>query len=153
MICFEFVYCKSYFNLAEIFVLRLFKMVVNQSTPGLKGGLWSNFWRSANHIIFKEECVIGYRKVCLLKKKKKFTNGLNLGLLSWVWVKRESMEWKHTDSPVNKKFWEQQSVKKVMMIDSWNIKGPIIIGFLEKSATLMRLAKSYLLNDPCMFFL
>ena len=29
--CLELVYSKSYFNLAGIFVLRLFKMVVNQT--------------------------------------------------------------------------------------------------------------------------
>ena len=31
MHCLELVYCKNYFNLIKIFVLRLFKMVVNQT--------------------------------------------------------------------------------------------------------------------------
>ena len=46
------------------------------------------------------------------------------------------MEWKHTDSPVNKKFWVQWSVKKVMLTVLWNVKGPIAIHFLEKDVTV-----------------
>ena len=34
--CLEFVYTKNYFNLAKIFLLRVFKMVANQSAQGLK---------------------------------------------------------------------------------------------------------------------
>ena len=29
--------------------------------------------------------------------------------------KRQFIEWKHTESPVKKKFWAQQSVKKVIL--------------------------------------
>ena len=46
------------------------------------------------------------------------------------------MEWKHRDSLVNKKFWVQQSLKKVMLTVFWDMKGPITVDFLEKGATV-----------------
>ena len=46
--------------------------------------------------------------------------------------KKQSTEWKH----MKKKFWVQQSVKKVMQTDLWNMKGPITIDFQERSATI-----------------
>ena len=56
----ELIYSKSYFNLSKIFVLWLFKMVANQSTPDLNKDLSSNFcWlKSANEVKFTEECVM-----------------------------------------------------------------------------------------------
>ena len=61
-----------------MFVLRLFKMAANQSTPDLKRDKLSNFWKlkSANHVKFTEECVMCMKKQVLLKKKM-FTYGLN----------------------------------------------------------------------------
>ena len=65
------------------------------------------------------------------------------------------MEWKHTDFPVKKKFWAQQSGKKMMLTVFWNMKEPITIDFREKAATvnstsycqLLRQNSPYLLND------
>ena len=55
-----------------------------------------------------------YRRMCNVYREvlvqKMFTNGLNMSLL-----KRCSMELKHTDSLVKKKFWAQQSVKKIIL--------------------------------------
>ena len=61
-------------------------------------------------------------------KIKMFTNGLEL--------KRQFMKWKHTDSPVKKKFRARRSVKNVMCIVFRNMKGPITINFLEKGPTV-----------------
>ena len=41
-----------------------------------------------------------------------------------------------TDSPVKEKFHAQQSVKKVMLTKFRDMKGPIIIDFFGKSATV-----------------
>ena len=51
------------------------------SAPGLNRGLPSNFcWlKSANHVKFIEECLMGVEKHVLVKKI--FTDGLNMGLL------------------------------------------------------------------------
>ena len=49
----ELVYSKNYFNLAKIFVLRLFKMLANQTDySGLNNGLSLNFclMKSANRM-------------------------------------------------------------------------------------------------------
>ena len=51
------------------------------------------------------------------------------------------MEWKHIYSSVKKKLQAQQSVKKVMLIVSWDMKGFITIDFLEKYATVKRKKK------------
>ena len=42
------------------------------------------------------------------------------------------MEWKHTDSPVKKKFRVQCSVRKIMLTVFSYMKGPITIDFLEE---------------------
>ena len=63
------------------------------------------------------------------------------------------------DSPVNKQFRLQQSVKKAMLTVFWDMKRLISIDFLEKSATvncvfycqLCRQNLSYLLNDALMY--
>ena len=68
--------------------------------------------------------------------KKIFTNGLKMGFPVDPELKRHFIEWKYTDSSAKKKFWVQQAVKKVMLIDFWNVKVPIIIDFLVKGATL-----------------
>ena len=54
--------------------------------------------------------------------------GLSLQLKS----KRQFMEWKHTDSPVKKKFWAQQSVRKVLLKVFLGMKESITIDFFEK---------------------
>ena len=60
--------------------LRLFKMKTNQTAPGLKRGLSSNFWwlRSANHEKYIEEYMLYMEKHA--KVKKIFTSRLNIGL-------------------------------------------------------------------------
>ena len=71
-----------------------------------------------------------------------------------------SMEWKHTDTLVKKKFWVQQSVKKVMLTVFLDMKGPIIIDFLEKGAVvksasycqLLTQNSPYLFNGSCKYF-
>ena len=62
-------------------------MATNQSTSGLNRVLPSNFWwlRSANHVKFTENCVISTYMYVLVKKM--FTNGLNIGLILWAFVK------------------------------------------------------------------
>ena len=72
--CLKLVYNKNYFNLAKIFVLRLFKIAANQTASDLNRGLSENFWllRIVNYEKFTEECVIQDQK-------------------------RQFMEWKHND--------------------------------------------------------
>ena len=41
-------------------------------------------------------------------------------------IKPESVKLKHTNSPVKKKFPAQQLVKKVMLTDFVNMKGPMV---------------------------
>ena len=58
-------------------------------------------------------------------------------VLKWVWhyetdLKRQIMEMKYTDSPKKKTIRAQLSIKKVMLIVFWDVKGPITIDFLEK---------------------
>ena len=59
--------------------------------------------------------------------------------ISWTWVyhnepecKRQSIECKHSDFLVKKKFRALRSVKKLTLKVFWNLKGSIIIDFLEK---------------------
>ena len=68
-----------------------------------------------------------YGKACF--RQKVLTNGLNVSLLQWVGVKKDSQWSGNTDSPVKTKFQAQQSVKKVMLTDFWDMKGPITIDF------------------------
>ena len=89
MYCFKLVYSKNYFNLAKIFVLRLFKMVANQAECSrleqrsvIKFFLWL---RSANYVKFTEEYVMCmfYQKMFmngLLFKKVKIVFKLKMGL-------------------------------------------------------------------------
>ena len=42
-------------------------------------------------------------------------------------LKRQSVVWKHSDSVGKKKFWSKQSVKKAMLTDLWDMKGPMTI--------------------------
>ena len=53
---------------------------------------------------------------------------------TWVYQyepesKRQSMEWKHTDSPVKKKFKVQWSVGKVMLTVFLDMNGPVLTSF------------------------
>ena len=51
-------------------------------------------------------------------------------------LKRQSMEWKTTDSPVMKNFRVELSLNKVMRTVFYDIKGSSTIDFQEKGATL-----------------
>ena len=55
-------------------------MAANQSDSSLKRSVSSNFWelKSANHVKFPEKCVMSMEKNVSVKKKKLFTNGLNM---------------------------------------------------------------------------
>ncbi|CAK9816246.1 Histone-lysine N-methyltransferase SETMAR [Anthophora plagiata] len=60
-----------------------------------------------------------------------------------VWIhhydpetKRQSMEWKHTSSPVRKKFKVQPSAGKVMLTIFWDLQGPVHCDFLENQRTI-----------------
>ena len=59
---------------------------------------------------------------------------------------KQSMKWKHANSPVKKKFQAQQSVKKVMLALFRNMEGPIIIDFLEKVITVTSASHCQLLS-------
>ena len=53
---------------------------------------------------------------------------------TWVYhyepeSKRQSMEWKHTASPVKKKFKSQRTTRKVMLTVFWDRQGPITLDF------------------------
>ena len=50
--------------------------------------------------------------------------------------KRQSMEWKHPESPTKKKFKTQCSAGKVMFTIFWDSEGAILENFLEKGCTI-----------------
>ena len=110
--------------------------------------------RSANHMKFTEECVMRSEKNLLVKKCLQKDR-------TWVChykpeSKIQSMEWKHTNSPIIKTYRTQQSVKNEMLLLFWDMKGHIRIGFLEKGATvlsasywqILRQNSLYLMKDP-----
>ncbi len=60
---------------------------------------------------------------------------------SWVHhyepeTKRQSMSWKHSDSPTVKKFKAQPSSKKVLLTIFWDMKGTILCDYLETQRTI-----------------
>ena len=63
-------------------------------------------------------------------------NGLNNDLHNEPDSKRRYAEWKHTYSPVKKRFWVQPAVKKKMLTVFWDMKGVITIDFQEKGASV-----------------
>ena len=101
--CLKSFYQDNYLILAK-YVFMLFHMVVKQNDSILIRGLTSEFsWlRSANHEIYRPICDV-YEE-CRYKKNayEGVKNGFTSTNLSW---KRHSLEWKHTDSPIRKKFW------------------------------------------------
>lgn len=50
--------------------------------------------------------------------------------------KRQSTEWKHTSSPVRKKFKTQASAGKVMLTVFWDAEGPVFCDYLEEQRTI-----------------
>ena len=73
-----------------------------------------------------------------------------------TWIGYYEPEWKHINSLVKTKFRVQQAVKKAMLTVFWGMKGPIIIDFFEKAATvnnvffcqIQKQNSPFLLNDP-----
>lgn len=51
-------------------------------------------------------------------------------------TKRQSMEWKHTSSPVRKKFRTQASAGKVMLTVFWDARGVVFCDYLEDQRTV-----------------
>ena len=153
-IVWKLVHSKNYFNLMKIFVLRLFKMMQNQT----------GCFRLKQMSVIKflvavkwKPCEIYRKKMCNVheevyfsknKNKKIFTNGLNMGLL-WARVKKtQSIE------SIVKRFQAQQSVKTVMQRVFWDMKRSI--DFLEKGASycqFLRQYSPYLLNDPHIYLI
>ena len=109
---------------------------------------------------------LGYRKVCVQWVPKEFTvlhkrkrmkvatqlvrqYEEDLSILERtvtsdeIWVrhydpdsKRQSMEWRHPSSPVQKKFKRQPSIKKVMLTLFWDVHGPILVHFQAHGQTV-----------------
>lgn len=50
--------------------------------------------------------------------------------------KQESMVWKHPQSPVKKKFRTAPSVHKVMLTAFWDCRGPLVLDFMPRGATI-----------------
>ena len=80
--CLKLVYCKNYFSLAKVFVLRLFKVVANQTECSRLEQ------RSVIKFLVAEKCnpCETYRKMydvfreTYFIEKKMFTNWLKIGL-------------------------------------------------------------------------
>ena len=115
---------KLNFNLAKIFLFRLFKMATNQTEVCQQ--------ILCDPVKFTEECVMCKEKHVWVK---------NCLQMSQTWIfhyeyvsRRQFMGWKHTDSPTKKKYQVQRSVKEEMLRVFCDMTGTIIIDFLEKGA-------------------
>ena len=122
---------QNYFNLAKYLFWGYSKWWQIRMLLAWKNCLSSNFWWQTMWNLQKSVWFIWRSSFNL----NIFTNGLNMGLLLLTLLKRQFM--KHTDSLVKKKFWAQQSVKKLMLTVFCVMNGPITIDFLlKKSATV-----------------
>ena len=103
-------------------------MAENQSVLGLKS--INKFWvleKCKSYEIDRRMYDV-YREACFSPPKC-----LQIGE-TWICRydsgrKRQSIEWKQTDSPVRKRFRPQQSAKKLMPTVFWHIKGHIMNDF------------------------
>ena len=120
--CLKLVYMKNHFNRAKVFVLMLFKMVINQT--------------EICHQMFGGWEVQTMWKVWV--NKLIFTNGFNWSFSFRARDKKRFMEWNLTDSPVKKYFLMQWLVKMLMLSIFWNIKGLITVcsGRVRSGGTL-----------------
>jgi hypothetical protein len=50
--------------------------------------------------------------------------------------KRQSMEWKHPQSPTKKKFKSQPSTGKLILTVFWDSQGPVLKHYLERGSTI-----------------
>ena len=110
---------------------------IKQDAPGFNRGFFfsSKLWLLRIH----KSCEI-YRRMCTEKQVlvKIIYKGDKQGFTITNQCQTEFMEWKHTDSLVQKRFWVKQSLKKVMLTVFWDMKEPITIHFLVKCATVNR---------------
>jgi len=75
------------------------------------------------------------------RNDESFLDHLITGDETWVhystpYNKRDSMTWKHPESPVPKKFKQTISSKKVMATVFWDAQGILLIEFLSKNETI-----------------
>ena len=61
--------------------------------------------------------------------------------------KRQSMEWKHPQSPCKKKFKTQPSAGKLMLTVFWNSQGPVLEHYQERGTTINSARYSEMLTD------
>ena len=61
--------------------------------------------------------------------------------------KRQSMEWKHPQSPIKKKFKIQQSTGKLILTVFLDVKSPVLQRYLKSGTTISSLCYSYMLID------
>ena len=98
-----------------------FEAIQNGSTSGVNRGLSSNLssLRCANKVKFTEESVMWKNKHVLVKKSLQM--GQTQVYHDKPESKRHSIEWKYIDSQIKKKFWAQQSVKRVLqtVLGTW----------------------------------
>lgn len=76
-----------------------------------------------------------------LRNEENFLEHIITGDETWVFydtpeTKRDSMTWKHTESPVTKKFKKSFSVKKIMASVFWDVQGIVLIEYLPKGETI-----------------
>ena len=106
-------YNKNNFNLIEIFVLRLFQMVANQTECSrLEQRSFTNFsWlRSANHMKLTKQCDICTKKYFSQKNVYQLTKHRLTTMRIWVEKSLHEVEIKCLSS--KKKFRAQWSIKK-----------------------------------------
>ena len=61
--------------------------------------------------------------------------------------KRQSMEWKHPQSPCKKKFKTQPSAGKLMLTVFWDSQGPVMEHYQERGKTINSARYSEMLTD------
>ena len=136
----ELVYSKNYFSLEKIFLLRLFKLEVNQLVSKVKKRSVKKFFLMEKYkpsdIYIFNVCGQAYFCLCFL--------------MNTIWLnhnvpksKTQSMEWKHTDYPL-KCCRHSSKIVKVMLP---GMKELIVIDILEKHATLNSAFPNYGLNS------
>lgn len=89
----------------------------------------------------KAECVCAELKECYEGEVEHFLNKILSSNKTWVHYyepqsKRQSVEWKHTNSPVKKKFKTQASGGKVILRAFQHGEGPIFCDYLEEQHTM-----------------
>ena len=132
-------------------------MVVKQTVLQDWTDLPSNIWwqRSTNHVKFTEKLLMVYmEKHVWVKKKKKKKKVCKYAKHGFATELKKTVQGVETYRLSGKEK-VQWSVKKMMLTVFWHMKGPIIIDFLEKDATInsvfyceiLRQNFPYLLND------